>query len=42
MSRCFDECLWIKPLKGVDFRCISRDETVNKLNNSMLGDKGLF
>ena len=29
-------------LKGVDFRCISRDETVNKLNNSMLGEKGLF
>ena len=33
-------------VKGVDFRCnwwgISRDEAVNKLNNSVLEDKGLL
>ena len=29
-------------IKGVDFRCISWDETVNKLNHSVLGDKGLL
>ena len=45
MSWCIDECLWIKKhcntdVKGVDFRYtlwgISRDEAVNKLNNSVL------
>ena len=33
-------------VKGVDFRCIlwgiSRDEAVNKLNNSVLEDKGIL
>ena len=33
-------------VKGVDFRCnrwgISRDEAVNKLNNSVLEDTGLL
>ena len=33
-------------VKGVDFRCIlcgiSRDEAVNKLNKSVLEDKGLL
>ena len=33
-------------LKGVDFRCIfwsiSRDEAVNRLNNSLLEDKGVL
>ena len=33
-------------VKGVDFRCnwwgISRDEAVNKLNNSVLEDKALL
>ena len=32
--------------KGVDYRCllwnISRDEAVNKLNNSVLEDKSVF
>ena len=33
-------------VKGVDFRCIlwgnSRDEAVNRLNNSLLEDKGVL
>ena len=33
-------------VKGIDFRCIlrgiSRDEVVNRLNNSVLEDKGLL
>ena len=33
-------------VKGVDFRCIlwgiSRDEAVNRLNNSLLEEKGLL
>ena len=29
-------------VKGVDFRCISRDEAINRLNNSVLDDKGLL
>ena len=33
-------------VKSVDFRCIllglSRDEAVNRLNNSVLGNKGVF
>ena len=33
-------------VKGVDFRCIlwgiSRDESINRLNNSGLGDKGVL
>ena len=33
-------------VKGVDFRCIlwgiSRDETINRLNNSVLRDKGVL
>ena len=33
-------------VKGVDFRCIllgiSRDEAVNRLNNSVLEDKGVL
>ena len=28
-------------VKGVDFRCISRDEAVNRLNNSVLDDRSL-
>ena len=45
---CFDDCLWVKNIaklnaKGVDFRCvlwgISRDEAVNRLNNSVLENK---
>ena len=51
MSWFIDDCLWIKKIailnvKGVDCRCIfwgiSRDEAVNRLNNSVLEDKGLF
>ena len=46
MSLFFDDCLCVKKgcniVKGVDFRCIlwgiSRDETVNRLNNSVLED----
>ena len=33
-------------VKGVDFRCIlwgiSRDEAVNRLNNSVFKDRGVF
>ena len=33
-------------VKGVDFRCIfwgiTKDETVNRLNNSVLEDKGVL
>ena len=33
-------------VKGVDFRCflwgISKDEVVNRLNNSVLNDKGVL
>ena len=36
----------ISNVKGVDFRCIlrviSRDEAVNRMNNSVLEDKGVF
>ena len=36
----------ILSIKGVDFRCvlwgISRDEAVNRLNNSVLEDKGVL
>ena len=36
----------ISNVKGVDFRCIlwgiSRDEAVNRLNNSVLEDKGVL
>ena len=36
----------ILDVKGVDFRCvlwgISRDEAVNRLNKSMLEDKGVL
>ena len=51
MSRCFDDCLWIKNIailnvKGVDFRCIlwgiSTDEAVNWLNKSVLDNKGIL
>ena len=51
MSRCIDDCLWVKNIaildvKSVDSRCvlwgISRDEAVHRLNNSMLGDKGVL
>ena len=51
MSWCIDDCLWIKDIailnvKGVDFRCIlwgiSKDGAVNRLNNSVLKDKGLL
>ena len=34
------------PVNGVDYRCIlwgiSKNETVNKLNNSVLEDKGVL
>ena len=51
MLRCTDDGLWVKKhcnikCGSVDFRCIlwgiSRDEAVNRLNNSVLEDKGLF
>ena len=48
MSWCFDDCLWIKKHcnKGNVFRCIlwgiSRDEAVNRLNNSVLQDKDVL
>ena len=29
-------------VKGVNFSCISRDQAVNRLNNSVLDDKGLL
>ena len=36
----------ILKVKGVDFRCIlwdiNRDEAVNRLNNSVLGNKGVL
>ena len=51
MSRYTDECLWIKNIvilnvKGVYFRWIlwgiSSNEAVNRLNNSVLEDKGVL
>ena len=49
MLWCFDDCLWVKKniaklnVKGVAFRCIlwgiSRNEAVNRLDNSVLEDK---
>ena len=40
------ENIAILNVKGVDFRCIllgiSRNETVNRLNNSVLEDKGVL
>ena len=50
MSRCINDCCELKNIailnvKGVDFRFIlwdiSRDEAVNRLNNSVL-DKGVL
>ena len=53
-NKCLDELMTayklkniaILNVKGVDFRCIlcgiSRDEAVNKLNKSVLEDKGLL
>ena len=53
-NKCLDELMTayelkniaILNVKGVDFRCIlcgiSRDEAVNKLNTSVLEDKGLL
>ena len=46
----FDDCLCVKKdcniVKGVDFRFIlwgiSRDETVNRLNDSVLENKGVL
>ena len=36
----------ILKVKGVDFRCIlwdiNRDEAINRLNNSVLGNKGVL
>ena len=44
MLQCIDDCLWIK--KHAEFRCIlwgiSRDETGNRLNNSVLENKGVL
>ena len=49
MSRCIDD--WLKNIailnvKGADFRyilwSISRDEAVNRLNNSVLEDRGVL
>ena len=51
MPWCSDDCLWVKNIailnvKGVDFRCISwgisRDVAANRLNNSVLEDKGVL
>ena len=51
MSWYFDDCSWVKNIAilnviGVNFRCIlwgiSRDEAVNRLNNSVLRDKGVL
>ena len=39
MSQCFDDCLSFN-VKVVDFRCISRDEAVNRLNISVSDNKG--
>ena len=40
------ENIAILNVKGIDFSCIllgiSRDETVNRLNNSVLEDKGVL
>ena len=47
MSRCFYQLknITISNVKCVDFRCIlcnvTRDEAVNRLNNSVLEDKGV-
>ena len=46
-NKCHDELMTAYELKNiailnvkcVDFRCISRDEAVNRLNNSVLEDK---
>ena len=51
MSWFFNGCLSVKNIailivNGTDFRCIlwgiSKDEAVNKLNNSLLEDKGFL
>ena len=50
MSLFFDGCLCVKKdyniVKSVGFRCIlwgiSRDETVNRLNDSVLENKGVI
>ena len=52
MSWCIGDCLWVKKyiailtVKGVGFRCIlwgiSRDKAINRLNNSVLEDRGVF
>ena len=51
MSRCIDDSLKVKKFcnineKGADFRCvlwgISREEAVNRLNNSVSEDKGVL
>ena len=51
MSRCINDCCELKNIailnvKGVDFRFIlwdiSWDEAVNRLNNSVLEDKGVL
>ena len=50
MSWCFDDCLLqtiaIWNVKGTGFRCIlwviSRNEVVNRLNDSVLEDKGVL
>ena len=45
MTACELKNMVILNVKGVDFRCIlwgiSRDEAANKLNNSVLEDKGV-
>ena len=54
MSWCIDYCSWVYELRNIailnvkdaDFRCILwgiiRDEAVNRLNNSVLEDKGVL
>ena len=51
MSWCIDDCYELKNIaavnvKGVNFRCIlwgiSSNEAVNRLNNSVLEDKGVL
>ena len=46
MTACELKNMAVLNVKGVDFRCIlwgiSRDEAANKLNNSVLEDKGVL
>ena len=41
-NKCHDVLMTSYELNSVDFRCISRDEAINRLNNSVLDDKGVL